>query len=190
MREEDNMNTYSVAAQLKAAGADKFINDFKNASKSVQGFVKDNEKAFESMRKVGKVAMAGGLAIGAGLGVAVKTAANFEAAMSQVKAISGATGDEFNSLRDKAIEMGNKTMFSASESAEAMSNLAQMGWETDQVLDGIEHTLNLAAAGGLELADSAMIMANSMNQFGLEASEAERVADVMAYAASSAGTDV
>src|SRR5690625_7452996 len=71
-----------------------------------------------------------------------------------------------------------------------MSNLAQMGWETDQILDGIEHTLSLAAAGGLELADSAMIMANSMNQFGLEASEAERVADVMAYAASSAGTDV
>src|SRR5690625_1025903 len=110
--------------------------------------------------------------------------------MSNVQAISGATGDEFNSLRDKAIDMGAETVFSASESAEAMSNIAQMGWETNQILGGIEHTLSLAAAGGLELADSAMIMANSMNQFGLEASEAERVADVMAYAASSAGTDV
>src|SRR5690625_6811706 len=98
--------------------------------------------------------------------------------MSNVQAISGATGDEFESLRDKAIEMGNKTMFSASESAEAMSNLAQMGWGTDQVLDGIEHTLSLAAAGGLELADSAMIMANSMNQFGMEVAEAERIVDV------------
>src|SRR5690625_6778322 len=142
------------------------------------------------MRKVGKFAMAGGLAVGAGLGIAVKTAADFESSMSQVKAISGATGDEFNSLRDKAIEMGNKTVFSASESADAMSALAQMGWDTDQIMGGIEHTLNLAAAGGLELADSATITANTMNQFGLEAEDAERVADVFAYTASNAGTDV
>src|SRR5690625_2290151 len=141
------MNTYSVAAQLKAAGTDKFISDFNNAANSVQSFVNDNNKAFESMRKVGKFAMAGGLAVGAGLGIAVKTAADFESSMSQVKAISGATGDEFNSLRDKAIEMGNKTVFSASESADAMSALAQMGWDTDQIMGGIEHTLNLAAAG-------------------------------------------
>src|SRR5690625_993864 len=71
-----------------------------------------------------------------------------------------------------------------------MANLAQMGWETDQIMGGIEHTLNLAAAGGLELADSAMIMANSMNQFGMDASEADRVADVFAYTAANAGTDV
>src|SRR5699024_351059 len=65
-----------------------------------------------------------------------------------------------------------------------------MGWETDQILGGIEHTLNLAAAGGLELADSAMIMANTMNQFSLEAEEASRVADVLAFTAANAGTDV
>src|SRR5690625_2305997 len=110
--------------------------------------------------------------------------------MRNVKAISGATGDEFNSLRDKAMAMGAKTAYSASESADAMANLAQMGWKTDDILAGIEHTLNLAAAGGLELADSAMIMANTMNQFGLEAEEAERVSDVLAKTASSAGTDV
>lgn len=190
MREEDNMNTYSVAAVIKATGADQFIKDFQNAQKSVEAFVKANEQSFESMQKVGKFAMAGGLAIGAGLGIAVKTAADFESAMSQVKAISGATGSDFESLRAKAIEMGNATMFSASESADAMSNLAQMGWKTDQILGGIEHTLNLAAAGGLELAESAMITANTMNQFGLEAEEAERVADVFALTASSAGTDV
>src|SRR5690625_2951782 len=132
----------------------------------------------------------GGNVRAGGLGIAVKTAADFESSMSNVKAISGATGDEFNSLRDKAIEMGNATMFSASESADAMANLAQMGWKTDDILSGIEHTLNLAAAGGLELADSALIMANTMNQFNLEASEAERVADVLALTASSAGTNV
>src|SRR5690625_4145139 len=127
MREEDNMNTYSVAAQLKAAGADKFINDFKNASKSVQGFVKDNEKAFESMRKVGKVAMAGGLAIGAGLGVAVKTAANFEAAMSQVIAISDATGKDMKLLEETGREWGSTTSFSATEAAEGLKYMALAG---------------------------------------------------------------
>src|SRR5690625_5366954 len=86
--------------------------------------------------------------------------------------------------------MGAKTAFSASEPADAMSNLAQMGWKTDERLAGIEHTLNLAAAGGIELADSALITANTMNQFGLDAAEAERIADVFALTASSAGTDV
>src|SRR5699024_81492 len=96
----------------------------------------------------------------------------------------------FKTMRVKAIEMCNKPALSASDSADAMSNLAQMGWKTDEILSGIEHTLNLAAAGGIELADSALITANTMNQFGLDASEAERVADVFALTASSAGTDV
>src|SRR5690625_2779302 len=160
------------------------------SNKALGNFTKANQETFDAFKKTGAVVTGFGTAIAGGLGFAVKTAADFESSMSQVKAISGATGDEFNSLRDKAIEMGNSTMFSASESAEAMANLAQMGWKTDQVLDGIEHTLNLAAAGGIELAESAMITANTMNQFGLEAEEAERIADVFALTASSAGTDV
>src|SRR5690625_6595607 len=65
-----------------------------------------------------------------------------------------------------------------------------MGKNINQIMGGIEHTLNRAAAGGLKLADSATITANTMNQFGLEAEDAERVADVFAYPASNAGTDV
>src|SRR5690625_4929570 len=149
-----------------------------------------NQDTFDAFKTTCNIVTRAGVALAVGLAIAVKTASDFESSMSNVQAISGATGDEFNSLRDKAIDMGAETVFRASESAEAMSNLAQMGWETDQILDGIEHRLSLAAAGGSELADSAMIMANSMNHFGLESSEAERVADVMAYAASSAGTDV
>src|SRR5699024_4242132 len=147
-------------------GAD--ISDFSKkmaeSNKSLENFTKANANTFDAFKKTGAVVTGFGTAIAGGLGFAVKTAADFESSMSQVKAISGATGEEFNSLRDKAIEMGNSTMFSASESADAMANLAQMGWETDQIMGGIEHTLNLAAAGGLELADSAMIIANSMNQ--------------------------
>ena len=114
------MNSYSLAAILKASGASQFINDFKNAQQSVESFVKANEKSFESMRQVGKFAMAGGLAVGAGLGVAVKTAANFEEAMSSVAAISGATGEDFELLSAKAREMGASTSFSASEAAEGL----------------------------------------------------------------------
>src|SRR5690625_7817896 len=97
--------------------------------------------------------------------------------MSNVKAISGATGDDFDLLRKKALEMGESTVFSASESAAALANTAQLGWETDQMLDGIEHPLNVAAAGGLELADAAMIVANTVNQINIEADEAEPVSD-------------
>src|SRR5699024_8727127 len=149
--------SYSVTAVLKAK-VDGLVSGFRQATSVVDNFVKKNEQTFQSFKQVGAAATAGALAVVGGLGIAVKTAANFEQAMSNVKAISGATGKDFENLRSKAIEMGNATMFSASESADAMANLAQMGWETDQIMGGIEHTLNLAAAGGLELADSAMIM--------------------------------
>src|SRR5690625_72391 len=177
---------------LIKVGADitDFSRKMKESNQALKGFADANKETFDAFKKTGTLVTGIGVALSAGLGKSVKTAADFEAAMSQVQAISGATGDDFTALRDKAIEMGNATMFSASESADALSNLAQMGWETDEMLSGIEHTLNLAAAGGLELAESAMITTNTMNQFGLEAAEAERIADVFALTASSAGTDV
>src|SRR5690625_2723743 len=169
---------------LVKVGAD--ISDFSRkmaeSNKALSNFGKANAETFDAFKKTGAAVTGAGVALAGGLGFAVKTAANFEEAMSNVKAISGATGDEFNSLRDKAMEMGAKTAFSASESADAMANLAQMGWKTDDILAGIEHTLNLAAAGNLDLADAAMIAANTINQFGLEAGAAERVADVMSAA--------
>ena len=84
-----------------------------------------------------------------GLGtVAVKTAADFDSAMSQVGAVSGATGKDLDALRDKAREMGSKTKFSASEAAEAMNYMAMAGWKTSDMLSGIEGIMNLAAASG------------------------------------------
>src|SRR5690625_1249131 len=149
---------------LIRVGADitDFSRKMSESHKALRDFGKANEENFDRFKNVGGAITGAGVALAGGLGFAVKTAADFESAMSNVKAISGATGEEFDSLRKKAIEMGNSTMFSASESADAMANLAQMGWKTDQILGGIEHTLNLAAAGGLELADAAMIMANTM----------------------------
>ena len=87
------------------------------------------------------------------LGVAaVKTDSDFDSSMSQVAAVSGATGDDFDKLRAKAHEMGAKTKFSASEAADAMNYMAMAGWKTSDMLDGIEGIMNLAAASGEDLA--------------------------------------
>lgn len=87
------------------------------------------------------------------LGVAaVKTASDFDSSMSQVAAVSGATGEDFDKLRAKAREMGAKTKFSASEAADAMNYMAMAGWKTSGMLDGIEGIMNLAAASGEGLA--------------------------------------
>ena len=82
----------------------------------------------------------------------MKTAADFDTAMSKVAAVSGATGKDLDALRDKAREMGAKTKFSASEAAEAMNYMAMAGWKTEDMLSGIEGVMNLAAASGEDLA--------------------------------------
>ena len=93
-----------------------------------------------------------------GLGTAaVKTAADFDSAMSKVAAVSGATGSDLEALRDKAREMGEKTKFSASEAAEAMNYMAMAGWKTEDMLSGIEGVMNLAAASGEDLATTSDI---------------------------------
>lgn len=88
-------------------------------------------------------AAVGGLAT-----AAVKVASDFDSAMSQVAAVSGATGKELDALRDKAREMGSKTKFSASEAAEAMNYMAMAGWKTGDMLDGIEGIMNLRPLPG------------------------------------------
>lgn len=122
--------------------------------------------------------------------LAVKTSADFDAGMSQVQAIAGATSGELEKLRDKAIEMGAKTKFSATESAEAFQYMAQAGWDTNAMLDGIEGVMNLAAASGEDLALSASIVADSLTGFGLSASDSARFADVLAEASARSNTNV
>ena len=126
-----------------------------------------------------------------GIGTAaIKTGANFESSMSNVAAISGATGDELESLTDKAKEMGAKTKFSASESADAFSYMAMAGWKTADMLDGIEGIMNLAAASGEDLATTSDIVTDALTAFGLSASDSTHFADVLAKASSNANTNV
>lgn len=125
------------------------------------------------------------------LGVAaVKTSADFDTAMSQVSAISGATGDDLEALRDKAREMGSKTKFSASEAADAMSYMAMAGWKTSDMLDGIEGIMNLAAASGEDLAATSDIVTDALTAFGLSAEDSGHFADILAAASSNANTNV
>jgi len=121
---------------------------------------------------------------------AVKVASDFDSAMSQVAAVSGATGDELEQLRDKAREMGSKTKFSASEAAEAMNYMAMAGWKTSDMLSGIEGIMNLAAASGEDLATTSDIVTDALTAFGLSASDSGHFADILAAASSNANTNV
>nr|WP_269836767.1 phage tail tape measure protein [[Clostridium] innocuum] len=126
-----------------------------------------------------------------GVGVAaVKTAADFDSAMSQVAAVSGATGKDFDTLRNKAREMGAKTKFSATEAAEAMNYMAMAGWKTEDMLDGIEGVMNLAAASGEDLATTSDIVTDALTAFGLSAKDSGHFADILAAASSNANTNV
>ena len=126
-----------------------------------------------------------------GLGTAaVKTAADFDSAMSRVAAVSGATGSNFDSLRDKAREMGAKTKFSATEAADAMNYMAMAGWKTEDMLSGIEGVMYLAAASGEDLATTSDIVTDALTAFGLTAADSGHFADVLAAASSNANTNV
>lgn len=126
----------------------------------------------------------------AGLGSAIKVTMDFDASMSKVAAVSGATGKDFDALRDKAIEMGDKTKFSASESAEAMNYMAMAGWKTEDMLSGISGIMSLAAASGEELGTTSDIVTDGLTAFGLAAEDSSHFADVLAAASANANTNV
>lgn len=126
-----------------------------------------------------------------GLGTAaVKTTSDFESAMSKVSAISGATGSDLDALNQKAQEMGAKTKFSATESAEAFTYMAMAGWKTEDMLQGIDGIMALATADGLDLATTSDIVTDALTAFGLSADDSGHFADVLAAAASNANTNV
>lgn len=127
------------------------------------------------------------LAIGT---AAVKTTADFDAEMSKVAAISGATGESFTKLREKAREMGAKTKFSATKAAQAFEYMAMAGWKDADMLEGIEGIMALAAASGEDQATTSDIVTDALTAFGLKASDSGHFADILAAASSNANTNV
>lgn len=173
------------------------IDDFEAAMRRVQSSIKEIENRFDGMRAVGdriseagqKVVLAGG-AMAAGLGFAVKTAADFEAQMSKVKALSGATEADFTRLRDAAIELGAQSVYSASEAAQGMQILAAAGFDTNQIIAAMPGLLNAAAAAGEDFATVADIMVAAMSGFGLQAQDMAHIADVLASAANASAISI
>lgn len=135
--------------------------------------------------------VAAGVTISAGSGIAstVKTYAEFEAAMSQVKAISGATGEEFTQLTEKAKQMGATTKFTAAQT-DAFNYMAMAGWKASDMISGIEGIMNLAAASGEDLGTTSDIVTDALTAFNLKASDSTHFADVLAQASANANTNV
>jgi len=119
---------------------------------------------------------------------AVNTTANFDKSMSKVQALSGATGKDFQTLRQKAQDMGATTRYSASEAADALGYMALAGWDTNQMVSGLDGVLNLAAASDMDLAQASDMVTDYLSAFGLEAKDAGKMADQMAYAQAHSNT--
>lgn len=123
-------------------------------------------------------------------GYSIKVGSSFEAGMSKVQAVSGASNEQLERLSNKAKEMGATTKFSATEAADAMNYMAMAGWKTEDMLNGIDGIMNLAAASGEDLATTSDIVTDALTAFGLSASDSTHFADVLAAASSNANTNV
>ena len=186
----------TVKALHIAIGArvEGFQRGMTRAQRSLRNFEKSTRRA-RGMVVGATGAMARGFAaLGAAATIAIadsiRVFADFETSMLRVKAISGATGEEFKGLTDLAKELGSTTAFTAREAAQAMGFLAQAGFDVGEVHKALPKVLSLAAAGQLDLAEAADITANVLRGFGLEATQSGRVADVLAASASKSNTSV
>ncbi|QBL97920.1 tail tape measure protein [Exiguobacterium phage vB_EauM-23] len=133
---------------------------------------------------------AGALAVGAGLGTAVNTAMNFEAAMSKVQAISKASGDDLDQLSNIAREMGATTQFSASQAAEGLTYMAMAGYDTEKMIGSLPGVLSLAAAGGADLATTSDIVTDAMSGLQMSADETGKFVNIMAATVTGSNTDI
>ena len=172
--------------------------ELKKTPTQLQAFGQDMQAAGKKVEAVGKAVTKVGTTLTktvtapiVALGTAaVKTTADFDSSMSKVRAVSGATGQEFDALRSKAREMAAQSKFSAQEMADGLNYMAMAGWKTEDMLGGIEGIMNLAAASGEDLATTSDIVTDALTAFGKSAEDSGRLADIMAAASSNANTNV
>lgn len=181
--------------KIDSSGFSAGLSKLKKLAKTGVGTVGTvTSKATDMIGKFTSVVTTSVATVSAGIGTigtaAARVGMDFEAAMSKVSSISGATGNDLQSLTDKAKEMGATTKFSATESAEAFQYMAMAGWDTKSMLDGIDGIMNLSAADGLDLATTSDIVTDALTAFGLSAKDSTHFADVLATASSSANTNV
>ena len=180
---------YANASAARQYGAElqKVTADIVKINKQVvsQSWSQAGEKwseFFSGIKKVG--------AASAPLWLMINTAMDFEAVMSKVGAITGASAEEMAKLNAKARELGASTQFTASQAGEAMTYLGMAGWKTNQIIAGMPGLLSLAAAGGTDLARTADIVSDDLTAFGLGAEQAGHMADVFARVITSTNTNV
>ncbi len=181
----------SIVAHLRLEMSD-FNSNLNRAVEQVQ----QTQSSFSGLKATGESLSTVGTALTAGvtapvvaLGASVvKTQMQFQDSMAKVKALSGATGDDFKLLEDTAKQMGESTIFSASEAADALGYMALAGWDAQQSAAGLPGVLNLAAASGMELAQASDLVTDYLTAFGLEADQAGRMADVLSYAQANSNT--
>lgn len=184
------INAGSVYSEL-ILDTRKYQTGLNKADKDMKGFTGRLSQAGKKMTSTGKTLTTRLSLPIASLGaLAVKTGMDFDSSMSQVKAISGATGEEFKRLRQKARDMGKSTKYSANEAAQAMKYMSMAGWSASETIGGLDGVMYLAAASGEDLATTSDIVTDSMTAFGLEADQAGHFADVLAKASSDSNTNV
>ena len=120
----------------------------------------------------------------------INTTANFEQAMARVKAVSGATGEDFKALSEQAEQLGRDTQFSASQAANAQELLARAGFKTNEIIATMPSLLAMATAEGMDLANASDIAASAIRGFGMDAEESGRVADVLAKTSAASNTSI
>lgn len=179
------------AIEFTIKGIDQFSDTFKEVGKSLKG-VEGKVKSFENMSmSLGKTMTTGVTLPIAGMGAAIlAVAGDFEKSMKRVQAVSGASAEQFEQLSQLAQEMGSTTRFSASESADAMTFLAQAGFDTTEIMGALPGVLQLAASAGVDLARSADIASNVLTGFGFEVEELSRVNDVLVKGMTSSNTNL
>jgi TP901 family phage tail tape measure protein len=183
---------FGIAFNLK----DGFSKNAKSIQTGMSGLSKGagkltagaNEVGSSFTKNFGSLAMI--TAISAPFVKGISASMEFNKEMSKVRAITGASGVDFDNLNAKATELGETTMFSASEAAQGMTNLGMAGFKTNEIISAMPGVLDLAAAGNVTLAQSADIASNVLSGFGLKASETDRIVDIMAKTATSANTDI
>ncbi len=191
--------TITIEVELTKEQLKKALNSLdKDFDKLKQNSKNTAAKVSEVFDKVGDTLTKAGTKLAVGITApltiltqkAISVGNEFEAQMSKVQAISGATGDELDKLTQKAQELGSKTKFSASESAEAFQYMAMAGWKTEDMLNGIDGIMNLAAASGENLGTVSDIVTDALTAFGLQAKDSAHFADVLAKASSNSNTNV
>lgn len=184
------INAGSIYAELRLK-SQQFFTSLKQAQGKTEQFQKNLGKFEKSAKKLGGTLTKNVSAPIAGIGAAaVLLGKDYQSGMSEVQAISGATGSDLEALENKAREMGATTKFSASEASDGLKYMAMAGWDTNQMIEGLDGVLDLAAASGEDLGVTADIVTDSLTGFGLEAKDSAAFADLLASASSNSNTNV